>query len=168
MTVIIEKESGTGRYILSCEIWLPAPLQTVFQFFADPLGLEDLTPPNMSFKVLTPKPITMAADLKIDFRVKVHGIPLRWQSQISVFEPPYRFVDVQLGGPYRHWEHEHTLREHNGGTIVGDRVTYAVPGGALMHWLFVRRDLERIFSYRQEKLLQLFPGNAESVEKVPD
>lgn len=92
----------------------------------------------------------------IDYRLRWHGIPLRWQSEITVWEPPHRFVDEQRRGPYRFWRHEHTFSESSGGTVVGDLVEYAVWGGPPVARLFVAPDLERIFSYRHERLKALF------------
>jgi len=92
----------------------------------------------------------------IDYRIKIHGIPIRWRTEITEWDPPLRFVDVQLSGPYTLWHHVHTFIEHDGGTLCRDEVRYRPRGGALMNWLFVRGDVERIFRYRQERLLEVF------------
>jgi ligand-binding SRPBCC domain-containing protein len=95
----------------------------------------------------------------IDYRLKLHGVPLRWRSEITGWDPPVKFVDEQRRGPYRHWIHEHTFESVGARrTIVRDRVRYAVPGGRLVHRLFVAPDLERVFAYRAEKLNQIFHG----------
>jgi len=91
--------------------------------------------------------------------LRLRGFPIRWRTLISAWEPPYRFVDEQLRGPYRHWIHEHIFEERDSGTLMRDRVRYAVPGGALLHRFFVRRDLEKIFTYRRQVLLQTFSTN---------
>ena len=127
----------------------------VFRFYADAFKLEEITPPLLQFKVLTPPPIDMKAGTVIDYRLKLRGIPLRWQSQITAWEPPYRFVDQQLKGPYRLWRHEHTFIEDKGGTLAIDRVEYAVHGGILVKKLLVEPDLKRIFDYRKRKLQEL-------------
>ena len=142
-------------------VWLPRPLDDVFAFFSDAHNLEILTPPWLKFEVLTPRPIDMAVGVTIDYRLRVHGIPIRWRSEIAAWEPPHRFVDRQLRGPYRLWDHEHRFREERGGTVAEDRVLYAVPGGTLIHRLFVARDVEKIFAFRSEKLRELFGGNDE-------
>lgn len=102
--------------------------------------------------MLTPGPITMAQGTLIDYQIRVHRMPLRWRTQITVWEPPHRFVDVQLRGPYRVWHHTHRFEPCEGGTRVTDEVEYLAP----LHWLtgplFVRRDVERIFAYRAEAL----------------
>ncbi len=137
--------------------WLPRPVGEVSPFFADAGNLERITPPWLHFSILTPRPIEMRVGARIDYRLRVRGIPLRWQSEITVWEPPWRFADVQRRGPYRLWVHEHTFRECDGGTEVGDHVTYAVPGGWLVERLLVGPDVRRIFAYRRRVLDELFP-----------
>ena len=154
-TLISPHPSLPGAYSLKTEFWLPRGIDEVFEFFADAYRLEDLTPPWLHFHVLTPKPVPLFAGAKIDYRLRLHGIPILWQSEISEWEPPYRFVDRQVRGPYRLWHHRHTFEARDGGTLVKDAVDYAVLGGAVVHWLAVKRDLERIFAYRQQKLMEL-------------
>ena len=137
-------------------VWLPRPRDEVFVFFADAANLEAITPPWLNFHILTPPPIAMRAGALIDYRLRVHGLPLRWRTRIAVWEPPARFVDEQLRGPYRRWVHEHTFVERDGGTLCGDRVEYDVLGGRLVERLFVRRDVERIFAHRKERLTEMF------------
>ncbi len=138
------------------EQWLARPLDEVFEFFSDAHNLQRLTPPWLDFEVLTPAPIAMAAGTRIDYRLKVRGVPLRWRSEIELWEPPVRFVDVQLRGPYRMWHHTHRFEATDGGTRVTDEVRYAVWGGALIDRLFVRPDVRRIFDYRRRELERLF------------
>lgn len=143
-------------YTLEREIWLARPVDEVFKFFADPANLEVLTPALLKFRVLTPN-VVMRAGATIDYRIRLRGVPIRWRSLISVWEPGVRFVDEQVKGPYRLWVHEHTFASRDGGTLCGDRVRYAVPLGWAVHGWLVRPDLERIFDYRRSKLLELFP-----------
>lgn len=140
------------------ELWLPAPRTEVFAFFADAQNLEKITPTWLNFSILTPAPITMQAGARIDYRLRIHGIPVRWKTEITTWEPPHRFVDSQLSGPYRQWIHTHTFEEKDGGTLCRDRVEYAVPGGALVHRLFVQKDVQTIFAFRATALRQLFPS----------
>lgn len=142
------------------ELWLPRSQDEVFPFFADAANLGEITPPWVKFQVLTPRPIVMQAGTLIDYRIRVHGLPIRWRTEITEWTPPYRFVDVQLSGPYTLWHHTHTFEEKDGGTLCGDNVTYRPRGGALIQRLFVRRDVERIFAYRRKRLLELFPARA--------
>ena len=145
-----------NAFQLKAEQWLPRPIDEVFQYFSDAYRLEELTPSFLHFHVVTPRPIPIAAGTVIDYRLRLHGIPIRWRSEISEWQPPFRFVDRQLIGPYRLWHHLHTFESLNGGTRVCDIVDYAVPGGRLIEWLFVRRDLDKIFSYRRQQLERVF------------
>jgi ligand-binding SRPBCC domain-containing protein len=144
------------QFLFASEIWLPRPLTEVFPFFADAGNLDLLTPPWLRFEILTPPPIEMKMGALIDYRLRLRRWPIRWRTRITEWQPPVRFVDEQLRGPYRQWIHEHTFAERDGRTLVGDCVRYAVPGGALVNALFVRRDVEKIFAYRQQKLSERF------------
>ncbi len=141
--------------VFHSELWLPRPRSEVFAFFGDALNLQAITPDFLNFQVLTPRPIEMRAGTLIDYKLRVRGIPLRWRTLIRAWEPPFRFVDEQLRGPYRQWIHEHTFEERDGGTLARDVVRYSVFGGALIDRLFVRRDVEKIFAYRSKRLLEL-------------
>ena len=140
------------------EIWLPQPRERVFGFFADPRNLEKLTPAWLRFEVLDAESVRLEAGALIDYRLRLRGFPLRWRSQIALWDPPRRFVDIQVRGPYREWSHEHRFEARSGGTLVVDRVDYAVPGGRLVNRLLVRRDLEQIFDFRTAALGRIF-GN---------
>jgi ligand-binding SRPBCC domain-containing protein len=142
-------------FMFQCELWLPRPIDEVFEFFSNANNLQAITPWWLSFKVLTPGPIKIRAGTHIDYKLRIRGIPVRWQTEITEWTPPYRFVDVQKRGPYRRWVHEHTFTEQNGGTQCRDFVRYAVRGGALINRLFVRRDVEKIFNHRQKKMREL-------------
>jgi ligand-binding SRPBCC domain-containing protein len=142
-----------------CELWLPVPRQTVFPFFANARNLHVLTPPWLNFEILTPGEIPMQVSALIDYRLRVHGIPVRWRSEITVWNPPLGFEDEQRRGPYRLWRHTHAFLEKNGGTLCTDRVKYAVLGGALVNRLFVQKDIQTIFNYRTEALKKHFGAN---------
>ena len=143
------------EFRLETELWLPRPRAEVFSFFAEARNLETITPPWLRFEVLTPPPIVLRVGALIDYRIRVHGIPIRWRTEIAEWQPPLRFVDLQLRGPYTLWHHTHTFEERAGGTLCGDVVRYRPRGGALVNWLFVRRDVERIFDFRRQRLQQL-------------
>ena len=143
---------GLKTFTLKSEVWLPRPIGEVFEFFSDAHNLETITPATLRFEVLTPSPIRMEVGTLIDYKLRLRGAPIKWQSEITVWEPPYRFVDEQRRGPYRLWTHEHTFVEKDGGTLAKDKVEYAVLGGALVNKLFVERDVRRIFEYRTERL----------------
>ena len=144
------------HFELHTSIVLPRPLDEVFPFFAAPENLEKLTPPWLHFRILSTLPIEMSAGASIDYRLRLHGVPLKWTTDITAWEPPYRFVDEQRRGPYRLWRHEHRFEESDGSTIASDRVCYALWGGWVMNRLWVRRDLDRIFAYRHEQLRAQF------------
>lgn len=138
---------------------LPGQPADVFPFFADALNLERITPPWLGFSVIAPGPIDMGPGILIEYRLRLRGVPLRWLTRIEVWEPPHRFVDLQVRGPYRAWHHEHRFDAAAGETLMRDRVDYELPLGALgsaAHALFVRRDLARIFDYRAEAVAAHF------------
>lgn len=130
----------------------------VFGFFSDPANLEELTPPWLRFRIVGCSTPRIEEGTTIDYRLRVRGVPIRWRSRIREWDPPRGFVDEQVKGPYRVWIHRHTFRPTEAGVVVGDRVDYDVHCAALVHGLFVRPDLERIFAYRRERLAALFPG----------
>jgi ligand-binding SRPBCC domain-containing protein len=140
---------------LDSEMIVPAPVDETFAFFAEAWNLERITPPWLNFTILTTGPIVMQVGAEIDYRIRLHGLPIPWRSRIDVWTEGSRFVDRQIVGPYRWWRHEHRFEPVTGGTRVIDRVEYV----ARVAWLsdgFVRRDLERIFAYRRDALRRLF------------
>ena len=146
-------------YVLEREVSLPVPRAQVFPFFADARNLERLTPPSLGFEILTPGAIQMGQGAIIDYRLRVSGIPVRWRTMIELWEPPFRFIDVQVQGPYALWRHTHTFDETPTGTTMRDRVEYALPFGplgALVHRLVVARQLDHIFSFRGRVVRELF------------
>ena len=133
-----------------------ADVDSVFALFADPLNLEAITPPLLGFAVVTPAPIAMGVGTFIQYRLRLHGVPVRWDTLIQAWEPPRRFVDVQVRGPYRLWHHTHELTAlDDGRTLMRDTVRYDLGFGALgalAHRAIVRSDLEAIFAYRAERV----------------
>lgn len=152
---MIEFTREGGEFVLTARMAVPRPLDEVFTFFADAMNLERLTPPWLRFEILTPQPILMRAGTLIDYRLRLRGIPVKWRTEITAWDPPVRFVDEQLQGPYRLWVHEHTFVDAPDGTLVSDRVRYQVPGGRLVNRLLVQRELHAIFSYRQARLREM-------------
>lgn len=148
--------AGDGRFVMTCQLWLPKGRDEVFPFFADAHNLQQLTPPWLRFNVLTPAPIEMVEGRLIDYKLKIRGVPIRWRSEITAWEPPSRFVDEQRRGPYKLWRHEHRFTEKDGGVLVEDIVHYDVYGGALVESLLVRPDIARIFRYRSSALSEIF------------
>jgi ligand-binding SRPBCC domain-containing protein len=133
-------------------------VEQAFDFYVDARNLEPVTPPWLHFEVTTPGPVTLQPGTLLDYKLRLHGVPVRWQTRIETWEPPVRFVDIQLKGPYALWEHTHRFeKDGDGATVIHDRVRYAIPLGplgALAHRLFVRRDLERIFDFRRDAVAE--------------
>src|SRR5436853_739134 len=133
---------------------IQASIDDAFGFYGDAHNLERITPPWLGFEVTTPRPIEMGVGTLIEYRLRLHGVPVRWRTRIEPWEPPHRFVDAQIKGPYSLWEHTHTVDEDGpGATMIRDRVRYSIPVGPLGELadrLLVRRDLKQIFDYRRD------------------
>ena len=147
-------------YILQRQQLVTRPLHEVFDFFSKPDNLGRLTPRGMGFQLLTPAPIQMKDGAVIDYAIRLYGKDLRWTTLITLFDAPHKFVDVQLKGPYSFWHHTHVFTATGDGTMITDEVRYAMPFGLIgriIHSLVVRHQLQRIFNFRQEQILALFP-----------
>lgn len=148
-------------YTLKRQQYIQRPIQEVFGFFSKPENLAVITPSELGFRILTPSPVPMHTGSLIDYTIKVIGFRVRWRTLIAHFNPPYSFVDVQTRGPFAYWRHTHSFEKAEGGTMMTDEVRYALPFGlfgALVHNLFVKRQLENIFGYRARILSDRFPG----------
>ena len=149
--------------ILRREQAIEAPIGDVFAPFADAGNLERLTPPWLRFRIITPLPIAMRPGAIIEYRLRLHGMPVRWRTVIETWEPPHRFTDVQQKGPFGLWHHTHEFEAVDGGTLVRDTVRYRIgfgPLGEAAHGLFVGRDLQRIFDFRHAAIDALVPAAA--------
>ncbi|MFN8579900.1 MAG: SRPBCC family protein [Gemmatimonadaceae bacterium] len=151
-----------STHVLRSTMTVPVPLETVFSFFANAENLGQLTPDDLRFAIRTPLPIAMEAGTLIDYRIALHGVPMRWRTLISAWNPPFEFIDVQLKGPYAQWVHRHTFAAAGRSTTIRDEVHYRLPLGVfgdLAHPL-VRRQLLHIFGYRQQAVVSLLADSA--------
>lgn len=143
---------------LRAESWVPKPLAATFDFFSKAENLQELTPPWVHFQILSPLPIEMKPGAIIEYKLRVHGIPIRWRTEIERWNPPYEFSDVQKRGPYQLWHHTHRFSEARGGTLIEDYVRYALPFGVLgqlANALQVSKDVRQIFTYRDQRVREL-------------
>jgi ligand-binding SRPBCC domain-containing protein len=144
-------------HVMESRLWLARPRPEVFAFLADPANLPRVMPPSLRVRLLTPS-VVMQAGAVLELRMTWLGVPLRWRLFVREWDPPYRFVDVQVSGPYARWEHRHRLLEEGGGTWIEDRITYALPLGKVggtLHALLVGRQLRAAWTYRRERLIEL-------------
>ena len=148
---------GSGVHVLRREQRVEAPPEAVFPVFADARNLEAITPPLLRFRLLTPEPIAMGVGTFLQYALRLHGVPVRWDTLIQEWEPPVRFVDVQVRGPFRLWHHTHELLAVDGGaaTLMRDTVRYSVGFGIVgevARRAVVARDLDAIFAFRAERV----------------
>ena len=149
-------------YCLEREQWLARPIDEVFSFFSRPENLQTITPPWLDFRMVE-SPQALAAGSLIRYRLRWHWVPVQWTSEVIVWHPPHRFVDRELSGPCALWNHEHSFSARQGGTVMRDFVTYALPLGELgqlAHALFVKRDIESIFDFRVKIMQEKFAVRA--------
>jgi len=147
-----------GTYILRASLGVELPRARVFEFFADAHNLEAITPASLGFQILTPDPVVIRTGALIDYRIRLHGVPMRWRTLISRWEPPDLFTDEQLAGPYASWVHTHTFRDApSGGTVVEDEVRYRLPFDPVSRIALplVRRQLDGIFRHRTRRVREL-------------
>ena len=146
-------------HTLRCEQWIPRPINEVFGFFADARNLEEITPSWLHFRILAMDSGAISEGTEIRYRLRLHGIPIHWRTEIRHWNSPYRFVDVQTSGPYRLWHHMHCFEAHEGRTKMIDVVRYKLPFGVLgrmVHAMKVRGDVRQIFDYRRQRIHELF------------
>jgi ligand-binding SRPBCC domain-containing protein len=153
-------------YIIERRLWLPRPRPDVFAFFVDPRNLGAVQPAWAQPRWLAEPPVQLEAGAFLDFAVRMAGVSVRWRVMVREFDPPFRFVDVQLWGPFARWEHRHRFLEgpESGeqgpvGTWMEDRVTYRMPWGPVgraAHALGAGRRLDALFDFREARLRERF------------
>ncbi len=159
-----------AEHILIRSLTLDLPRKEAFDFFSDAGNLEKITPPELNFHITTPQPIDVKQGTLIDYKLKLYGIPIKWRTEISIWNQPHSFTDKALKSPYKQWIHRHTFTElGENKTLIEDEVKYRLPFepfGDLFHWL-VRRQLNYIFDYRQKTVGEILQPNIE-IQKVND
>jgi ligand-binding SRPBCC domain-containing protein len=148
-------------HLLEVQTKLNASLKEVFEFFSRAENLNQVTPPELRFKILTPLPLEMKVGTLIDYQIRLSGIPFHWRTLITTWEPPYRFVDEQMKGPYKMWHHEHTFEQRDDHVLMTDRVHFLSPGGIFepfINHILVEPKIKGIFSYREERFKDIFAG----------
>jgi len=149
-------------YLLEKHQFIEKPKIEVFDFFKTPENLEKITPENLNFKIYTPTPILMKEGALIEYQITLLGIPIYWRTLINEYNPPNNFRDIQLNGPYDTWDHTHIFEECKNGTMMIDKVKYSIPFkiiGRMAHFIWVKRELQRIFNYRYEIIESIFKEN---------
>lgn len=147
-------------YILEREQWLPRTVNEAYSFFSRPENLQLITPSWLDFRMVQ-APEVLAAGSLIHYRLRWHGMPIRWTTEIIEWNPPHGFVDRAVSGPYALWNHQHWFVAEDGGTTMRDRVTYGLPlgwAGSIANWVVVKRDTEKLFDFRAEAMRRLFPA----------
>ena len=148
-------------YELRTEITVKAPLEQVWAFFSNPKNLQRITPDYMGFQIVKcPEVETIFNGMIIEYIVRpILNLPLKWVTEIKEVQPLVSFTDIQLKGPYALWHHFHSFEKINGHTKMADMVKYAMPLsilGNITHQLFVKKQLEEIFKYREVAVRTLF------------
>ncbi len=142
---------------------IPIGLDKAWDFFSDPGNLQEITPGNLGFKIISKHHgDKMYAGQVIEYQVSpVLGIPLYWMTEITHVEDRKYFVDEQRYGPYSMWHHQHHFKVIEGGVEMTDIVHYKLPlwfFGDMANSLFVKKQLQRIFDHRFKKVGEMF-GN---------
>ena len=150
--------SSMAEFLFTVSQSFDIPREDVFPFFADAENLERITPPELGFNIVTPRPIDIKQGTLIDYKLSLHGFPVRWRTEISRWEPPFEFIDMQLSGPYKQWIHLHKFTEPEPGkTLMEDEVRYRLPlepVGDIANF-FIKLQLKYIFDYRREAVVEL-------------
>jgi len=143
--------------VLRTRVLLPVSIDRVFPFFSAAENLARITPPELGFVIRTPSPIAMRVGALIDYTIKLWGAPLRWRTEITRWNPPHDFEDTQVRGPYAKWVHRHTFTPAGVETLMEDEVRYRLPFGLVgrLAQFVVRRQLRRIFAYREQVVRSL-------------
>lgn len=152
-----------AEYIFTSSLAIDLLRDEVFEFFSNAENLERLTPPELKFHIVTPLPIKIKKGALIDYELSLYGLPIKWRTEITHWDPPFEFIDTQRRGPYKQWIHSHRFIEPEPGkTMMEDEVRYRLPLEPLgdLAQFFVERQLKYIFGYRRKVIAELLGGNA--------
>lgn len=152
-----------AEYLFTSSLTIDLVRDKVFEFFSNAENLERLTPPELKFHIVTPLPINIKKGALIDYELSLYGLPIKWRTEITHWEPPFEFIDTQLSGPYKQWIHRHRFIEPEPGkTQMEDEVRYRLPLEPLgdIAQFFIERQLKYIFGYRQKVIAELLDENA--------
>ncbi len=130
-------------------------LEELFEFFQKPENLERVSPSWVNFNIKSKLPLVMKEGAEFEYTIKLLGIPMNWKTRIIEYSPPEIFIDEQVKGPYKKWIHTHKFKQANGFVLMEDNVDYDLYGGVLkgiIHQLFVKKSVEKIFEYRREAI----------------
>ncbi|MFA9477271.1 CDP-paratose 2-epimerase [Phycisphaerales bacterium AB-hyl4] len=156
---MMTQSAGPG-YVLRSGQSFQEPVDRLFDFFCSPANLERITPGWLNFRILPPSPTDVTQGTRIAYRIRLYGVPMNWLTEITAWQPPGRFVDTQVAGPYKRWVHEHVLKVENGLTVMEDTVRFLSAGPSLLlptiHRMFVNPRVQAIFNFRQQCLRELF------------
>lgn len=154
--------------VLETRVEIARPRLEVFDFFSRAENLGRITPPELAFRILTPLPVEMREGARIDYRIGLFGVPMTWKTLITAWEPPHRFADLQMQGPYAYWHHTHTFEETATGTLMRDHVEYRLPLAPLGNVALplIRLQLARIFAYREGAIRRMLPEAAPAPPRV--
>jgi ligand-binding SRPBCC domain-containing protein len=166
---MINIESHSGVYTLTVKQFLPLEKQAAWQFFSSPVNLEKITPDDMEFRITSSQLNgKMYPGQIITYKlVPFTGIKLNWVTEITHVKDGEYFVDEQRFGPYKLWHHKHFFREVDNGIEMTDLVSYKIPFGIIgkiMHGLIIKKKLYKIFTFRYQKLQELFDEQQEEGE----
>lgn len=162
LTKVYSSNKDMAEHLLQTSLTLELPREEVFEFFSNAENLEAITPPDVGFEILTPLPIEMRAGTQIDYRINLFGLSMKWRTEITKWDPPNEFIDVQVSGPYKQWIHRHVFSEPvPGETLIEDEVHYRLPLeplGDIGHFI-VEGQLAKIFSYREKRVAEILMSN---------
>lgn len=146
-------------YIFKDSLLIKKPLSEVFEFFNTPKNLGKITPPFMNFSLLTPEPIVMKEGAVFDYSIRIFGLPVRWQSLICDYNPPYSFTDIQLKGPHDYWHHQHIFKQVDDGVLITDIVHMRMPLGflgSIAYYALAKHLNTAMFEHRKKIVASVF------------